>query len=143
MAAIDAQLKQPTPDALDTPAVEAALVGGVAARERRVVDEAVCRQPLERVVHRGLVVLLGQEPPAKLLAAPRPVAEQAVGVAHDALRRRRRPDLGDVVGGELTALEEPPASHEGLADDADVVVVDVQRHSPTAGGAQSSDDGHD
>ena len=89
-----------------------------------------------------LVVLLGQEPAAKLLAAPGAVAEQAVGVAHDALGRRRGADLGDVVVVELAALEQAPASHERLADDADVLAVDVQRHAPAAGGAQRGDDGH-
>ena len=50
--------------------------------------------------------------------------------------------LGYVRLGELTTFEEAPAGDQRLADDAHVLVVDVQRHPPAAGGAEGGYDGH-
>src|SRR5450756_1176516 len=53
---IDAQLGQAAADPLAAPAAEAALVGHIAARELRVVEQAVAGEPLERA-GAGLVVV--------------------------------------------------------------------------------------
>ena len=88
---------QATTDALGAPGLEPALVGDVAAREGGVVEEPVGGEPLEGVADGLFVVLLGQEPAAKLLAAPGAVSQQAIGVAHDAIGGRGGTDLGDVL----------------------------------------------
>ena len=81
-------------------------------RERGVVEEPIGGEALERIGDGVLVVLLGEESAAQLIAAPRAVAEQAIGVAHDALGGRSGADLGDVRVAQFPALEQPPASHE-------------------------------